>query len=88
MEKALFNDPLKRKCLMEEEDGMKTKSDKIRNEYINLYPTKDAYAGLLNSSAYPMKYPYLGLRALRCCCVSFSETHCTIRATFFYIPVW
>jgi hypothetical protein len=54
----------------------------------NLYPTKDPYAGLLNSSAYPTKYPDPGLRALRCCCVSFSETHCTIPATFLYMPVW
>jgi hypothetical protein len=55
---------------------------------LNLYPTKDPYAGLLNSSAYPTKYPYPGLRALRCCSASFSETHCTIRATFLYIAVW
>jgi hypothetical protein len=55
---------------------------------VNLYPTKDPYAGLLNSSAYLTKYPYHGLCALQCCCVSFSETHCTICATFLYIPVW
>jgi hypothetical protein len=55
---------------------------------INLYPTKDPYAGHLNSSAYPTKYPYPGLCALQCCSVSFSETHCTIRATFVYIAVW
>jgi hypothetical protein len=57
---------------------------KVKGKLLNLYPTKDPYAGLLNSSAYPTKYPYPGLRALRYCSVSFSETHCTIRATFVF----
>jgi hypothetical protein len=38
--------------------------------FFNLYPTKDPYAGLLNSSAYPTKYPYPGLCALQCCSVT------------------